>query len=321
MWWVRILILSVLANAYPSFGLHSSIMTPRMRRTLRSKRWPPSPSALSQYKEDKAALPLKSLAIGLVAGLGVFGTGFVSVLGKASRDNQEQIQAPKLKQSSTDGGERRGAMTRLTRKEIQGKLQQLPVFFATQDKDKGLVAFVSEEGKGYFFMNADDAETYAKANGCIVSVTTLDDVYYTLLVKKTKLATYLGGVAGSSPPDATYVLKPSTRELANVGLKWVEAHPNDIPLYRVQNLAFNKAEWLEIPLFTNKADGVTSFNRLEEDEKRKEKKDVPKTDIQVTSLRDMIQIFSQGGVEGRAIEFYPSAENIEQAAKFSAIRG
>jgi len=269
---------------------------------------------LMQYYEDpdsKAAFPLKSLVVGVFLGLGVFGTGFVSVFGKVSIAGKEaSFAAPKLKSKSTEG-EHRGALTRLTRREINSKLQQVPVFYATKSSS-GLAVLTADNDLGIFFTNPEDAEVFAKSKGANVGVTTLDDVYYTLLERKTKLASYLGGVAGNSDPNAKYVLRLSSTETKNVNEDWKTGHTDDIPLYRVQNLAFSKAEGLEIPLFLNKQDAIASYDRLETDKK---KKDAP--DIQVTSLKDMISIFGQGGIEGRAIEFYPSIASIEGAAKYS----
>ena len=286
-----------------------------------NKRYSSAP--LYAQQSDEAAFPLKSLAIGLLAGVGVFGTSIVGLIGKAGQENQQMKVVPKLKNKSSGEKEasRRGALTRLTRREINTKLRQIPVFFTTKDQTKGLAVYIDEDGRGMFFSDARDAEVYAKqqGDGVRVSVTTMDDVWYTLIEKKTKLGvSYITGVAGASSPDATYVLNPSAEELKNLGgTAWIESNPSDIPLYRIQKLAFQKEEGLEIPLFLSKADGLSSYERLQAS---KGDTMVGPAVVQETSLKKMLGIFSQGGIEGRALEFYPSADIIVQAAKFSDAR-
>ena len=188
--------------------------------------------------DDRAALPLTSVLIGLVAILGVFGTGFISTFGSAAK----QQNAPKLKNTSEK--EARGAMTRLTRREINKKLSAIPIFYPLDDNGGIYV----KDGVGKIFTDINDAQAATRNNNINVGVGTLDDVYYTLIEKKTKLATYLGGAVGKSDFTAQYYLNsPDT---------------NDVVLYRMPKLAFQKDNGLELPLFLDREDAVSSYQRL-----------------------------------------------------------
>ena len=96
---------------------------------------PPFPPRLKQVTlssslddDDAPAFPLKSLLIGVLI-LGVVGTGFIDQIQKSIRDstNSQQTKRKELKNKSVEGD--RGALTKLTRREINLKLAQVPVFY------------------------------------------------------------------------------------------------------------------------------------------------------------------------------------------------
>jgi hypothetical protein len=91
-------------------------------------------------------------------------------------------------------------------------------------------------------------------------------------------------------------------------------------------------------LFLNKEDALNSYQRLLDSKQSNSNADSRSTSndkqqqqslslssssssivqaneviVQVTSLYDMIDLFSSGGFEGRAIEFYPSVDAINYA--------
>ena len=251
--------------------------------------------------DDRASLPLTSVLVGFVAILGVFGTGFISTFGSAAK----QQNAPKLKNTSEK--ESRGAMTRLTRREINKKLSNVPVFYPL-DNNGGI--FV-KDGVGKIYTDINEAQVAAKNGNNNIGVGTLDDVYYTLIEKKTKLATYLGGTIGKSDFTAQYYLNsPDT---------------NDVVLYRMPKLAFQKDEGLELPLFLDKEDAVSSYKQLLENKKTTSNtmtKDESIPDVEVTSLKKIVDsIFAVGGIESRAFEFYPSLKSIEYTQSYNPNTG
>ena len=128
-------------------------------------------------------------------------------------------------------------------------------------------------------------------------------------MKNMKLGSYIEGVVGASDPSAQYVLKPSIKELDNVPTQWKSVHDvNDVPLYRINNLAFQKDSGLEIPIFTRKEDALSAYNRLLES---KQDKNLEDPTFQILSIADLLQVFSTGGFEARSLELYPSMNSIE----------
>ena len=81
-------------------------------------------SILKSYDRDdsSSSLPLKSVAIAAVAVFGVFGFGFLTPIKTALKElsgPSQSLDQPKLKSSSSE--ENRGAMTKLTKREINEK--------------------------------------------------------------------------------------------------------------------------------------------------------------------------------------------------------
>ena len=261
---------------------------------------------------ESSGLSIKVLGVGLIAAVGVFGSDLFSTLGTVAQGAKQATiastnAAPTLKQGK--GSETRGALTRLTRREINEKLSQVPVFFV-KNAAGGIDV---RDGVGAIFSAKADAEAYAK--GSTVGAATLDEVFYTLIEKKTKLS-LVTGVAGKCDADATYVLRPSPAEMQETGTDFQQTHPNDFPLFRVSNLAFQKDNGLEIPLFLSKADALGAFERLQASKGAADGGKGP--DVQVTSVLNLIDLFSAGGIEGRAIEMYPRIEEITNFKSLSS---
>jgi hypothetical protein len=152
----------------------------------------------------------------------------------------------------------------------------------------------------------EDADAYAKSlpsESLSVKATALDDAFYTLIQKKTKLSSFVEGVAAGADPSATYLLQPSLLQMQNVPEEWKQTHtPNDVPLFRVSTLAFSKSEGLEFPLFTRKEDAIAAFERLQSSKKAEDPSStVKQAELQVTSILDLVQLFSMGGFEGRYV--------------------
>jgi len=242
-------------------------------------------------EEESAGLSLKSVVVGAVILLGVFGTGFISTLQSSifARPNADQQLK---KASSTEEG--RGALTRLTRREITAKLAQVPVFYVAQS---GTQSVYLENGVGTIFLDSQAAQTFSKGKGQEgqVKATSLADVYYPLIVKKAKAGAYLDGPAGSSDPAATYVLSPAEPELV-----------------RVPKLAFDRPGGLVIPFFISRDDAATSLKRLQEVGKAAA---ADSEELQVTSLQKLVSLWEQGGFEGRSIEIFPRQADIDAATE------
>lgn len=219
--------------------------------------------------EEKKGLSLKVLVIGFVGIAGLYGTDVISTLAQAQTTAKtfSVEQSQKSKDSKTkslkEGTESRGAMTRLTKKEINNKLQQVPVFFATAKG--GNKAIYVENGVGQIFTTQLEADNYIKNKPDLeLSATSLDDLFYTLITKKQKMGKFVDGVAGKSDFTAQYLMVPSPAQMSLTSDAWRTQHgANDIPLFRVSNLAFSKKEGLEIPLFFRREDALTAYDRLQ----------------------------------------------------------
>jgi hypothetical protein len=214
-------------------------------------------------------------------------------------------------------------MTRLTRREVNGKLGQIPVFFVSTDG--GMSVYTGAEQKGHFFTDKVAASKLADSMGYKVGATTLDDVFFTLVEKKAKLGKFLKGVAATSDPSATYDIIASTNDITAAGPNWAATNPSDIPLFRMQNVAFQKPDGMELPLFMSKEDAFLAFDRLEMQKKETQEPSINTAGkvpskplsreeaLQVTSLRKLLGVFDTGGVEARALEIYPTMDNIDAA--------
>ena len=260
-----------------------------------------------------AGLSLKVILVGGLLGIGVFGTSFIGTIQTAIKDVSVQPPVSATLKKSTGEGATRGAMTRLTRREINSKLAQFPVFFA-QNGDGGVF---TEDSVGLIFADIADADAFAEIHSTKVSATSLDSFFFTLVQKKTKLSSYVDGVSRFSDPGANYKFVPSSTELANTPAGWNTLHPNDIPLFRIPTVAFSKEEGIELPLFVRKEDAVNAFERLQAAKQEKGEKgdDITSMNIQVISLLELVDLFSTGGFESRAFEIYPDIAAIESARK------
>lgn len=283
--------------------------------------------------EESGGLSLKVVAVVVLGIFGLFGSELIGSVGNIQRTVVEQSKPASvqgLKQSSVEGN--RGAMTRLTKREINAKLQQVPLFYLATDNG---AVYTDGSNRGTFFAEKGDADKYmaqvgSKGSKVTVTAVTMDKVYYSLIAKKQKVGKFIEGVAGVSDPAAEYILSAAQAAVKQTPEGWVTTHEHDVPLFRVAGLAFVKDDGLEIPLFVSKDDALSAFARLKES-KSKDSEDLlsatrgssgsssstseasSSPDVQVTSLLDLIQLFSTGGFEGRAIEIYPTIDAIEAA--------
>ena len=155
-----------------------------------------------------------------------------------------------------------------------------------------------------------------------VKATSLDDVFFTLIQKKTKLSSFIEGVPKKADPSAQYFLRSSQKQLENIPSDWSNKHGSyDVPLFRIATLAFSKEQGLEFPLFLRREDAMDAFARLQESKiKQGLITDVnSQPDVQVTSILDLVQLFSTGGFEARALEIYPSVSAVQYAREIMGL--
>jgi len=198
----------------------------------------------------------------------------------------------------------------LSTAKIQQKLRNLPVFYLTND---GII-----DTKIYFSFN--DAKSAVNGISASVKVTTLDQILYPLILKRVIVK------ASSSTPaeirqaieassDRQFTLSPSTSALKDAKDTGTSLKENDIPLFVVERLAFASNEGAQVPLFLEKNDAVTSYNRLRESGGNKLPADPV---IRTTSLLDVLVSMERGTRQGVSqLVFYANADDVLTAAEMN----
>ena len=180
----------------------------------------------------------------------------------------------------------------LSQTKIQQKLSNLPVFYLSNDGSLGDKIYLSYK----------DAESAAK--GSSVKVTTLDNVMYPLVLKKGSIPKNAPIEIKNANTDGSYTLVPSAAALSDN--KDTALKDGDIPLFVVEKLAFAGNDGRpEVPLFTEKEDGIISYKRLG-------KQDEPS--IRTTSLQDVLESMEKGTrpAVGQLV-FYGNADDVLKA--------
>ncbi|CAB9515659.1 expressed unknown protein [Seminavis robusta] len=234
------------------------------------------------------------------------GTSFLPMMDGGGRDLSiadsvvtKQDAPEKLKNYEATGD-------RLSRSSIQEKLNTVPVFYLV-DKENvmGTNIFMS-------YQDASDA-----AGLLTVKATTLDQVTYPLVLKR-------GRMRMAPPPDAVqkaeagisessqtkYRLVPSKSALKDAASFSMDVADSDIPLFVADRLAFASNKGPQLPLFLEKADCETSYNRLRESSSK-----LPETpNIRSTTLMETLNSMEKGTRPGVSqLAFYSSAEDLIKA--------
>eukprot|EP00563_Minutocellus_polymorphus_P006683 CAMPEP_0181046600 /NCGR_PEP_ID=MMETSP1070-20121207/14434_1 /TAXON_ID=265543 /ORGANISM="Minutocellus polymorphus, Strain NH13" /LENGTH=341 /DNA_ID=CAMNT_0023125219 /DNA_START=13 /DNA_END=1038 /DNA_ORIENTATION=- len=206
---------------------------------------------------------------------------------------------------------------RLSRAKIQEKLSRVPAFY--------LVNKVTGRMAPEIYASYEDAVDAAKAgDGFVVKATTLNQVMYTLVLKRgrmlmppppseiAKAEEALRGDDGAPLADGeNYILIPSAqarKSAAEVGLK---LDANDLPLFVADRLAFASSGGAQVPLFFEKEDAIVSYQRLQQQSGSKLPAE-PK--IRATSLLDELNSMEKGTRPGvKQLEFYAAADDLMRA--------
>jgi Tic22-like family len=108
----------------------------------------------------------------------------------------------------------------------------------------------------------------------------------------------------------TYRLVPSKTAVTDAASLRSELAEGDVPLFVADRLAFAGKRGPQLPLFLEKADCQTSYDRLRESSSR-----LPETpNIRTTTLMDVLNSMEKGTRPGVSqLEFYSSAEDLVEA--------
>lgn len=200
---------------------------------------------------------------------------------------------------------------RLSRSSIQEKLNTVPVFY-----------LVNSDGE----MDADIYMSYADAKDAAgsktVKATTLDQVTYPLVLKRgrmrmapppssiEKAEEQIRTASESGESSRTYRLVPSKTAVSAAKDFNMDLADSDIPLFVADRLAFAGNKGPQLPLFLEKDDCETSYNRLRDSSSKLPEK----PNIRTTTLMDTLKSMETGSRPGVSqLAFYSSAEDLIQA--------
>eukprot|EP00986_Skeletonema_menzelii_P013452 scaffold7852_cov151-Skeletonema_menzelii.AAC.17 len=201
---------------------------------------------------------------------------------------------------------------------IQQKLSNLPVFYIAKS-DGGMDTNI------YFSYNEANTAAASSSSGedGVVKVTTLDQIMYPLILKREGIVTptkstpieIKNAIASSSSSSAsgsstTYKLIPSAAALNDAKETGTTLKEGDVPLFSVARLAFaGSGGQPQVPLFLEKADGVTSYTRLGKSDEAV---------VRTTSLLDVLDSMERGTRPAVGqLEFYGNAEDVMKADEMS----
>jgi hypothetical protein len=207
---------------------------------------------------------------------------------------------------------------RLSRAKIQEKLSRVPAFYLV-DKVTGRMA-------PEIYASYEDAVDASKTgDGSTVKATTLNQVMYPLVLKRgrmmmppppleiAKAEEALRGEDGAPLTDGVnYKLIPSTQaKKSATELLDLKLAANDIPLFVADRLAFAGSGGAQVPLFFEKEDAISSYQRLQQQSGSKLPAE-PK--IRATSLLDELKSMEKGTRPGvKQLEFYAAADDLMRA--------
>lgn len=192
----------------------------------------------------------------------------------------------------------------LSRAAIQEKMSSVPVFYVV-----GSDGQMEEK----IFMSFQDAKEAAGSKS--VKATTLDQVEYPLILRR-------GRMRMSPPPveiskaeesDRTFTLVPSKQAVADAASQKLDLANNDFPLFVADHLAFGSQNGgLQVPLFLEKADCVTSYKRLRGSNKNLAEDPT----VRVTTLNDEIYSMEKGTRPGMTqLSLYANADDVNKAVE------
>ena len=216
---------------------------------------------------------------------------------------------------ASKGQKRQSKFDVVSTQRIQQKLRNIPVFYLS---DGTITATLDER----LFLSYNDAELSRKENE-IVRATTMDQVFYPLILKKDEVVNIKS--LGDTPSEVLkaietrdgkqYQLLPSKAAIEDARATNTVLQPNDIALFKVERLAFASNEGPQVPLFTERQDAITSYKRLAEGSSTLP----PEPVVKSTSLFDVVESMELGSRPGVGqLAFYANADDVQEADRLSS---
>mmetsp|Transcript_10585 Transcript_10585/g.25491 ORF Transcript_10585/g.25491 Transcript_10585/m.25491 type:complete len:351 (-) Transcript_10585:400-1452(-) len=203
----------------------------------------------------------------------------------------------------------------LSRSAIQEKLNSVPVFYIATTGDDGYTTMGTD-----IYMSYDDAKAAsAGPSSSSVKGTTLDQVMYPLVLKRGRMrmapppveveraeGKILDAGKADSPSYRLIPSKVSVQQAKELNLKLSDS---DFPLFVADRLAFGSPKGPQLPLFLDKNDCITSYNRL-----RQGKSSLPEVpNIRTSTFLETLVSMERGSRPGVSqISFYATADDLLQ---------
>jgi hypothetical protein len=268
------------------------------------------PSALSMSREGESAGILATLGGGLIVALFVATSFFPFIGGKETpmglADSVVTRQDAPGKLANFESEK-----YRLSRSAIQEKLNAVPIFYLTND-DGSM--------KTDLYTSYDDAREAAGSGA--VKATTMDQVTYPLLLRRGRMRMAPPPLEVQQAEDALdregavvkqFKLFPSKQAMRDAAEMNMDVGTNDIPLFVADRLAFQGSKGPQVPLFLEKADAITSYNRLRESSGASTRLPEAPT-IRSTTLLDELRSMEKGTRPGVSqLAFYATADDLLRA--------
>jgi len=190
---------------------------------------------------------------------------------------------------------------------IQEKLNHVPVFYLADSSDIML---------NKIYLSYDDATAVASASdGLKVKCTTLDQVMYPLILKRGRMKMAPPPIAvqkAEADETSSFQLVPSKVALKDADELKLTLQDGDVPLFVADRLAFASNEGPKVPLFLEKSDCITSYNRLRDSGGNK----LPaEPNIRTTTLFDELFSMEKGTRPGVSqLDFYAPVNDLMKAS-------
>jgi hypothetical protein len=268
------------------------------------------PSALLMSREGEGSGILAALGGGFIIALFVVTSFFPFIGGKETPMGLADLVVTK-QDAPGKLANFESEKYRLSRSAIQEKLNAVPIFYLTND-DGSM--------KTDLFTSYDDAREAAGSGA--VKATTMDQVTYPLLLRRGRMRMAPPPFEVQQAEDALeregavvkqFKLIPSKQAMRDAAELNMDVDANDIPLFVADRLAFQGSKGPQVPLFLEKADAITSYNRLRESSGASTRlSEVPT--IRSTTLLDELRSMEKGTRPGVSqLAFYATADDLLRA--------
>lgn len=206
---------------------------------------------------------------------------------------------------------------KLSRAQIQEKLNRVPVFYVANNDDSSIAG-------EHIYFSYEDATSAAGSDDQKVKVTTLDQVMYPLVLKRGRMRMAPAPVEvsnaeaklgeNSSSDDVSFGLIPSQHALQAASELGFTLQKGDVPLFAADRLAFASNSGPEVPLFLEKGDCISSYKRLRG--ASSSSKLPEEATIRVTTLNDQLRSMERGSLPAmRQIQFFGTEYDLLQASQ------